>query len=336
MTPRSKGKALVRPGHESAALQPARRVLGVEAAGIAAVSERLDDRFERAVDLLANCVGKTVVTGVGKSGLIGRKIAATLASTGTPAAFLHASEAVHGDFGIVGRDDVVLALSHSGETEEVLRLLPLVKRSSLPLIAMTGAPESALAKAADVALDTSVPEEACPLGLAPTASTTAALALGDALAVTLLERRGFTEEDFAVLHPGGTLGRRLLKVADLMHIGDAIPLVRSSTSFAETVLEMSGKRLGVTGVVDESGDLIGVVTDGDLRRALQRTSEMHRLVAADLMTMKPKVIEASALAARAVAEMEKYLITSLFVLAPESRRPLGVIHLHDLMKASVA
>jgi arabinose-5-phosphate isomerase len=336
MTPPSKDKNLARAHRGDSTLEHARRVLAVEAAGIAAVSERLDERFERAVDLLASCAGKAVVTGVGKSGLIGRKIAATLASTGTPAAFLHAAEAVHGDYGAVGREDVVLALSHSGETEEILRLLPLIKRSRLPLIAMTGAPGSTLAKAADVTLDTSVPEEACPLGLAPTASTTAALALGDALAVTLLERRGFTEEDFAVLHPAGTLGRRLLKVADLMHVGDAIPLVGPSAPFTETVLEMSSKRLGVTGVVDENGNLIGVVTDGDLRRAVQRTTELHRLLARDLMTAQPKVIEASALAARALAEMERYSITSLFVLPPGERRPAGVLHLHDLLKARVA
>jgi arabinose-5-phosphate isomerase len=312
----------------------ARRVLAVEAAGIQAAAERLDQRFAKAVDLLAECAGKAVVTGVGKSGLIGRKIAATLASTGTPATFLHAGVAVHGDYGIVGRQDVVLALSHSGETEEILRLVPLIERSGLPLIALTGAPESTLAKAADIVLDTSVPEEACPLGLAPTTSTTVALALGDALAVTLLERKGFTQGDFAVLHPAGTLGRRLLKVADLMHVGETIPLVPPNATFAETVLEMSSKRLGVTGVVDDAGNLVGVVTDGDLRRALQRTTDLHHLTAADLMTRQPKTIEAAALAARALAEMERKSITSLFVL--DGRRPIGVVHLHDLLKAGVA
>lgn len=321
---------------ERQTLRQARRVLALEAAAIAAMSERLDDRISRAVDLIADCRGKTVVTGMGKSGLIGRKIAATLASTGTPATFLHAAEAVHGDFGAVGRDDVVIALSHSGETEEIIRLVPLIKRFELPLIAMTGAPESTLAKAADVALDTSVAEEACPLGLAPTTSTTVALALGDALAVVLLERRGFTEQDFAVLHPAGSLGRRLLKVAEVMHVGDALPQVTPDATFADTVLEISSKRLGVTGVVDGKGALLGVVTDGDLRRALQRKGDLQSLSAADVMTRQPKTIDPTALAARALAEMERYSITSLFVLEPESGRPVGVVHLHDLLKAGVA
>jgi arabinose-5-phosphate isomerase len=286
--------------------------------------------------ILANCRGKVVVTGIGKSGLICRKIAATLASTGTPAAFLHAAEAAHGDFGIVGKDDVVLALSHSGEVEELVRLLPLIKRHDLPLIAITGAASSALARAADVVLDASVPEEACPLGLAPTASTTAALALGDALAVALFQRNGFGEADFAALHPAGSLGRRLLKVDDLMHRGEALPLVQPDTSLADTVLEISRKRLGVTGVVDARGALIGIVTDGDLRRGLQRGGEIQRLVAADLMTAQPKTIEPGALAARALAVMERHSITSLFAVAPGERTPLGVIHLHDILKAGVA
>jgi arabinose-5-phosphate isomerase len=321
---------------ERQTLRQARRVLALEAAAIAAMSERLDDRISRAVDLIAECRGKTVVTGMGKSGLIGRKIAATLASTGTPATFLHAAEAVHGDFGAVGRADVVIALSHSGETEEIIRLVPLIKRFELPLIAMTGAPESTLAKAADVALDTSVAEEACPLGLAPTTSTTVALALGDALAVVLLERRGFTEQDFAELHPAGSLGRRLLKVAEVMHVGDSLPQVTPDATFADTVLEISSKRLGVTGVVDGKGALLGVVTDGDLRRALQRKGDLQSLCAADVMTRQPKTIDPTALAARALAEMERYSITSLFVVEPESGRPVGVVHLHDLLKAGVA
>lgn len=317
-------------------LRQARRVLTLEAAAIAALSERLDERFSRAVDVIAACRGKAVITGMGKSGLIGRKIAATLASTGTPATFLHAGEAVHGDFGAVGRDDVIVALSHSGETEEIIRLVPLIKRFRLPLIAMTGTPDSTLAKAADIALDTSVPEEACSLGLAPTSSTTAALALGDALAVVLLERRGFTEDDFAALHPAGSLGRRLLKVADVMHVGDALPRVPSAATFTDTVLEISGKRLGVTAVVDQHDALLGIVTDGDLRRAVQRKGNPQDLSAADIMTRQPKTIEAGALAARALAEMERHSITSLFVLDPATRRPIGVVHLHDLLKAGVA
>jgi arabinose-5-phosphate isomerase len=332
----SKPKKPAPAGDPGQTLRQARRVLALEAAAITAVSERLDERFSRAVDLVAACRGKTVITGMGKSGLIGRKIAATLASTGTPATFLHAADAVHGDFGLVARDDVVVALSHSGETEEIVRLVPLIKRFALPLIAMTGAPESTLARAADVVLDTRVPEEACSLGLAPTSSTTAALALGDALAVVLLERRGFTEQDFAVLHPAGSLGRRLLKVSDVMHVGDALPRVLPEATFADTVLEISSKRLGVTGVVDGRGALLGVVTDGDLRRALQRKGNLHDLSAADVMTRQPKTIDPAALAARALAEMERYSITSLFVIEPETRQPIGVVHLHDLLKAGVA
>lgn len=320
---------------DSEALKRARRVLAIEIAALEAVRERLDERFDRAVELLAACRGKVVVTGIGKSGLICRKIAATLASTGTPASFLHASEAVHGDFGTVGKGDVVLALSHSGEVEEVVRLLPLFKRHDLPLIAVTGAPHSTLARAADVVLDASVPEEACPLGLAPTASTTAALALGDALAVALLERNGFTDTDFGALHPAGSLGRRLLTVSDLMHRGDAMPLVRADAALGETVAEISRQRLGVTGVIDAHGDLIGVITDGDLRRGLARATDIRRLVAADLMTSEPKIIPDGALAARALAEMERHSITALFVLAAESNQPLGIIHLHDILKAGV-
>ena len=249
--------------------------------------------------------------------------------------FLHAAEAVHGDFGIVAKDDVVLALSHSGEVDELVRLLPLIERHDLPLIAITGAPQSTLGRAADVALDASVPEEACPLGLAPTASTTVALALGDALAVALFQRNGLSESVFAALHPAGSLGRRLLKVSDLMHRGNALPLVQPDTLLADTVLEISQKRLGVTGVIDGRGVLIGIVTDGDLRRGLERGGQIQRLVAADLMTANPKTIEPGALAARALALMERHSITSLFVMTPTSRQPLGVIHLHDILKAGV-
>lgn len=313
----------------------ARRVLDVEIAGLQAVRGALDGRFGRAVEILAACKGKVVVTGMGKSGLVCRKIAATLASTGTPASFLHAAEAAHGDFGVVDRHDVVLALSYSGETEEILRLLPLIERHGIPLIAITGNVRSSLGRAAQVALDGAVPEEACPLGLAPTASTTAALALGDALAVALLERKGFTQEDFAALHPAGSLGRRFLAVQDLMHTGAAIPLVRVDAPLAETVAEMSGKRLGVTGVLDSKGCLVGVVTDGDLRRGLERGGDLNHVTAADLMSRNPKTIDGKALAARALAEMERYSITSLFVLG-RARKPLGVIHMHDLLKAGIA
>lgn len=325
----------VRRAGASDGVRAARRVLSIEANAVAALADRLDGRFDRALDLLETCRGKVVVTGMGKSGLICRKIAATLTSTGTPALFLHAAEAAHGDAGVFVKGDVVVALSSSGETEEIVRLLPLIKRMDLPLIALTGEPTSTLARGADVLLDVSVAEEACPMGLAPTASTTAALALGDALAVALLGRKGFGPQDFAVLHPGGALGRRLQKVQDLMHTGDALPLVRTSTPFQETLLEITGKRLGVTGVTDGAGTLVGVITDGDLRRALERVDDIRATTAADIMTRNPKTVAASALAEQAVAVMERLSITSLFVLAAGSRKPAGLIHLHDLLRAGV-
>jgi arabinose-5-phosphate isomerase len=313
----------------------ARRVLGVEIAALETLRDRLGEEFGRAVGLLLACRGKVVVSGVGKSGLVCRKMAATFASTGTPAFFLHAGEASHGDPGMLVRDDVLIAVSNSGETDEVLHLLPLVRRFAIPLIAMTGRNDSALARAADVALDVSVPEEACPLGLAPTASTTVTMALGDALAVALLEERGFSIDDFALLHPAGAIGRRLLRVEDLMHAGAQLPLVDEQASLKDTLMEITGKRLGVTGVVNGAGDLVGIVTDGDLRRGLERTGDIRTLHAAELMTRSPKTIAPDALAAQAVAFMERHLITSLFVLAPETRRPLGVIHLHDLLRAGI-
>jgi len=314
----------------------ARRVLDIETAALGALRERLDERIARAVELLLACRGKVVVTGVGKSGLVCRKIAATFASTGTPAFFLHAGEGNHGDLGTLVRGDVVVAVSYSGEAEEVLRLLPLVRRFSMPLIAITGAPASTLARAADVALDVSVPEEACPLGLAPTASTTVTMALGDALAVTLLEERGFSAEDFALLHPAGALGRRLLRVEDVMHRGTEVPVVAEDAPLKDAVLEMSSKRLGVTAVVDAAGDLVGIVTDGDLRRGLERAADIRTLTARDLMTRSPRTIAGDALAAEAVALMERSgPITSLFILAEGSHRPAGVIHLHDLLRAGI-
>ncbi|GIW43130.1 MAG: arabinose-5-phosphate isomerase [Candidatus Binatia bacterium] len=317
------------------ALAQGRRVLEIEARAVRALADRLDLRFVQAVDLLVSCRGKIVVTGMGKSGIVCRKIAATLSSTGSPAVFLHAAEAAHGDAGVFVKGDAVLALSHSGETEEVLRLLPIVKRLRLPLVAMTGNLQSSLARAADVVLDVSVEEEACPLGLAPTASTTAALALGDALAVALLERRGFRAEDFAVLHPAGALGRRFLRVGDLMHTGEAVPRVRLEAPFRDVLTEITGKRLGITAVVDDAGRLVGVITDGDLRRALERLEDVRQARARDIMTAQPKVIAKDALAAHAVAEMERHSITALFILDEPSSRPAGVIHLHDLLKAGV-
>ncbi|MEE9549332.1 MAG: KpsF/GutQ family sugar-phosphate isomerase [Candidatus Binatia bacterium] len=317
-------------------LKRAREVLGIEASGILSLRDRLDESFIRAVDLLYSCKGKVVVTGLGKSGLICRKVAATLSSTGTPSFFLHASDGTHGDLGMVKERDVVLAVSNSGETEELLKLLPIIKRMGLKLIVMTGHPNSALSRSADVILNVAVKEEACPLGLSPMASTTAALVVGDALAVILLEKRGFKEEDFALRHPGGILGRKLLlHVGDLMHNGRELPLVSKDNPMKETLLEITSKRLGVTGVVDRQGGLVGVITDGDLRRGLERKGDIFRLKAKDLMARNPKTIPANALAVRAVALMEQYSITSLFILEDGGRKPTGIVHLHDLLKAGI-
>jgi arabinose-5-phosphate isomerase len=325
-------------------LARARRVLDVETRALTAIKDGLDARFARGIELLLGCRGKVVVTGVGKSGIVCRKIAATLASTGTPAFFLHAGEGSHGDLGSLERGDVLVAVSYTGESEEVLRLLPVARRLGIPLIALCGNGGSTLAQNADVALDVSVPEEACPLGLAPTASTTATMAMGDALAVALFEERGFSAEDFALLHPGGALGRRLRRVEDIMHRGEAVPLVPEAASLKDTLVEITSKRLGVTGVVDAAADLCGIITDGDLRRALETVADVRTLTARDLMTRfrradlagaPPMTIAASALAGEAVAVMERYKITSLFILADGSRRPAGVIHLHDLLRAGI-
>jgi arabinose-5-phosphate isomerase len=316
-------------------LARARRVLDVEMAGLAAVRERLDERFVAAVDVLLACRGKVVVTGVGKSGIVCRKIAATLASTGTPAFFLHAGEGGHGDLGTLERGDVLIAVSYNGESAEVLGLLPAARRLSLPLIAICGAAASTLCRAADVVLDVGVPEEACPHNLAPTASTTATMAIGDALAIAVLAERGFSAEDFALLHPSGALGRRLLRVEDVMHRDAALPLVPATAPLRDTLVEITSKRLGVAGVVDARGELMGIITDGDLRRGLERTGDLRALTARELMTATPKTIRGGALAAEALALMERHAITSLFILADGSRRPVGVIHLHDLLRASV-
>jgi arabinose-5-phosphate isomerase len=322
----------------------ARRVFDVEASALIALRDRTGDAFARAIDVLLGCRGKVIVTGVGKSGLVCRKIAATFASTGTPAFFLHAGEGSHGDLGSLERGDVLVAVSYTGESEEVLRLLPVARRLGIPLIAVCGNSSSTLATNADVALDVTVPEEACPLGLAPTASTTATMAMGDALAVALFEERGFSAEDFALLHPGGALGRRLRRVEDLMHRGDAVPAVAETAPLDQTLLEITSKRLGVTGVVDVAGDLSGIITDGDLRRALERAADIRTLTARDLMTKfrradlagaPPMTIAGSKLAGEAVAVMERHKITSLFILADGSRRPAGVIHLHDLLRAGI-
>jgi arabinose-5-phosphate isomerase len=312
-----------------------KRVLQIEARAVQSLIDRLDDRFGNAVDLLARCKGKVVVSGMGKSGLIGQKIAATLASTGTSAFFLHPAEGVHGDLGVLARRDALIAISNSGETQELLQLLPYVERMGIPVIGFTGRMTSTLAKHCDVALDVSVAEEACPMGLAPTASTTATLALGDALAVALLQKRGFREEDFARFHPGGTLGRRLLvKVKDLMHTGPELPKVEESVGGTAAILEMTAKKLGMTTLVDQAGTLAGIVTDGDLRRFIQRGGDFTKATASELATRNPKTIGPDDLAAKAVELMERYSITTL-VVTDDGRTIRGVIHLHDLLKNGI-
>jgi arabinose-5-phosphate isomerase len=312
-------------------LDIAKRVLRAEATAILSLVDRLDGDFERAVRILGECRGRVVVTGMGKSGIICRKIAATLSSTGTPAFFLHPAEAIHGDLGALRDDDVVIALSHSGETEELIRLLESIRRIGAKLIAITGDPGSTLAKAADVTLDCGISEEACPMNLAPTASTTAALALGDALAMTLLVRKGFREEDFASLHPGGRIGRRLLRVEHAMHAGAAAPVVRLSTPMPDVFHEMSSKRLGMTCVVDDGDRLAGVFTDGDLRRLMTRASNVLSLTAGEVMTPQPITIDRQLLAVEALKIMETHKITSVVVVDGD-RRVLGVVHLHDLWR----
>ena len=318
-------------------IEEAKRVLRVEAQSILDLAERIDENFSRAVDLLYRCKGKVVLMGMGKSGLVGRKIASTFASTGTPAFFLHPAEGLNGDFGMLAKEDVIIAISNSGETRELLEVLPLIKRYGNRLITVTGNLNSTLAKGGDVHLDIRVKEEACPLGLAPTASTTVTLALGDALAVALMEKRDFKKEDFAILHPGGVLGKRLLlKVEDLMHIGKAFPTVSEKTLMKDAVFEITSKRLGVTGVCNAEGHLVGVITDGDLRRALEKFSDLFNREASEVMTKNPKWIERDALAAKAVQRMEEYSITSLFVFNKGGdKAPVGIIHLHDLLKAGV-
>ncbi|HYL80564.1 MAG TPA: KpsF/GutQ family sugar-phosphate isomerase [Candidatus Acidoferrum sp.] len=321
------------PGVDSLAV--ARRVLEIEGEAIRALIPRLGDAFVRAVELLRDCRGRVVLSGMGKSGFIAKKIAATFASTGTPALFLHPAEGVHGDLGMVVRGDVVVAISNSGETEELLQLLPAFKRLDVRLIALAGNSESTLARRSDVVLDVGVAMEACPLNLAPTASTTAALAMGDALAVALLECRGIREEDFALIHPGGTLGRKLLlTVADLMHRGDELPLVNQGVLMREAIPIISGKRLGMAAVTDADGTLVGIITDGDLRRALLRWPDLLDRPVHGVMTCTPKRIAKGELAARAVQLMEQHAITSLLIV-DGSGRPEGVLHLHDLLRAGV-
>ncbi|HEU4516269.1 MAG TPA: KpsF/GutQ family sugar-phosphate isomerase [Steroidobacteraceae bacterium] len=316
-------------------IEMGREALRIEARAVAALEGRLGADFERACRMLLACTGRVVVSGMGKSGHVGGKIAATLASTGTPSFFLHPAEASHGDLGMVTRGDVVLAISYSGETAELLTILPLFKRMGAGLVAMTGNPASTLARESDVHLDVSVPAEACPLNLAPTASTTATLAMGDALAVALLKHRGFTEADFARSHPGGALGRRLLlHVADVMRRGSDLPVVRPETALTEGLLEMSRKRLGLTAVVDADSRVVGIFTDGDLRRALDRNLDVRATAMADVMTRNPRAIRPDELAAEAVLMMEKHSVNGLLVL-DEAGRLVGALNVHDLLRAGV-
>ncbi|MGL1833175.1 KpsF/GutQ family sugar-phosphate isomerase [Rhodocyclaceae bacterium SMB388] len=317
------------------AIPMARRVLRIEADAVAALADRLDAGFEQAVRLVLERHGRVIVTGIGKSGHIGRKIAATLASTGTPAYFVHAAEAAHGDLGMITPEDIVIALSHSGTSEEVLTIVPLVKRQGAKLIALTGNPDSALAREADVHLDAAVREEACPLNLAPTASTTAALALGDALAVALLDARGFSSDDFARAHPGGALGRRLLThVRDVMRGAGAVPRLSEQASIPEALLAMSRGGLGMTAVVDGQDRLIGIFTDGDLRRAIERGADIRTARLGDIMTSSPQHIRPDALAVEAVEMMERMRISQLLVV-DEAGVLLGALNTHDLMQAKV-
>ena len=312
----------------------ARQVLQSEANAITGLIERIDSKFEAAVELLNSCKGRVVLTGMGKSGIICRKIAATLSSVGIPSLFLHPAEAIHGDLGMVVPGDVVLAVSNSGETEELLRLLEWVKRLNVPLIAFTGNAQSSLARYSDIVLDVSVQKEACPMNLVPTASTTAALAMGDALAMCLMEKRGFNEEDYARLHPGGPLGKRLLKVSDLMHTGEAVPCVYAHTLMKDVIYEMSKKGLGITSVLDHERHVIGVISDGDLRRRLEKDEAIIKRTAAECMTMNPKTIGEDELATTALNMMEEKKITSLLILDGQMRIK-GIIHLHDLWRTEM-
>jgi arabinose-5-phosphate isomerase len=321
--------------HDDKLKELANRVLAIEAEAVARLAARIDDRFVRACRLMLDCRGRIVVLGIGKSGHIGGKIAATLASTGTPAFFVHPAEANHGDMGMITAQDVVMALSNSGETDEILTLLPLIKRLGVPLIALTGNPGSTLAKAADVHIEVSVPQEACPLGLAPTSSTTATLAMGDALAVALLEARGFTAEDFARSHPGGRLGRRLLLlIDDVMHADEQIPRSAPDDLLKDALLEMSRKGLGTTVVVDADERVLGVFTDGDLRRTLDRQVDVHSARVVEVMTQNCKTIPPGTLAAEALRMMQQYKINALPVVNSAGRL-VGVLNMHDLLRAGV-
>ncbi len=317
-------------------VKAAKEVLTIESSSINKLIERLDGNFETAIDILYNCKARVVVTGMGKSGLIGKKISATFSSTGTPSFFLHPAESTHGDSGVLTKDDVILAISNSGETSELLQLLPFIKRLGVKMIALTGTLSSTLAQKSDVTLDISVEKEACPLNLAPTASTTATLAMGDALAVCLLRKRNFSPEDFFMFHPSGSLGKKLLwKVEDLMIKGENLPVLTPASSFKKAINVISEKGLGLALITDSSGRLEGIFTDGDIRRTVQNHDNISDLTIKDVMTKNPKTIQKDDLAAKALQIMEQYSITSLVILS-EDRIPEGIIHIHDLLKAGVA
>jgi arabinose-5-phosphate isomerase len=312
-----------------------KEVIRIEAEAVAALQDRIDENFTRAVEIIYNCKGRVIVTGMGKSGLVAEKIVATMNSTGTPAVFLHPADAVHGDLGMVRKEDVIICISKSGHTREILQLIPMFKRIGMPIISLVGNVKSPLAASSTVVLDVSVKEEACPFDLAPTASTTATLAFGDALAIALLEKRQFTKEQFAFYHPGGNLGKRLLlRIEEIMVNGDAVPKVRRDVPLHEAILEMTTKRLGATCVVDADGQLVGIITDGDLRRLLQKTSDVTNVRAETAMTHSPKTIKKEVLAAVALQEMESYNITQLIVV-DDNHHPIGMVHLHDLVKAGL-
>jgi arabinose-5-phosphate isomerase len=317
-------------------LDIAKKVLKTEADAVYALIEKLNSNFEKAVEIVYKSKGRVVVTGMGKSGLVAKKIAATLSSTGTPAFFLHPAEASHGDLGMVTADDIIIAISNSGETEEILGLIPFLKRFNIRIISIAGNPDSTLSKTADVTLDVSVKEEACPIGIVPTASTTAAMAMGDALAIALLLKRGFKEEEFAFLHPRGSIGKKLfIKVKDLMHIGDSLPAVPLDTPVSKALIEMSSKRLGLTVVLDNKGRIAGIVTDGDVRRGLEKWGgRLFKLTAVEVMTKNPKTISEKELAAKALSIMQSHSITALVVPDNEGR-PIGIIHLHDILRQGI-
>jgi arabinose-5-phosphate isomerase len=315
-------------------LDKAKQTIKLEAEAIAALADKLDNNFIRAVELIDQTSGRVIVTGIGKSGIVAKKIASTFSSIGIPAFFFHPAEGIHGDLGVVRGDDLLIAISKSGNTEEIIRILPLFKRLMVPIIAITGERDSSLAADAEVVLDVSVPKEACSINLVPTSSTTAAIVMGDALAMVLLDRRGFTADDFATLHPGGSIGRSLVKVDQIMHTGEEIPIVKADRPFLEVVFEMTGKRLGFTAVADDEGHLLGVISDGDLRRAIEKKVPLEKMKAADVMTVNPKTIAAKKLAVEALNIMEKHKITVLVVTGKNSKIA-GVLHMHDLLEAKI-